>query len=204
MNKWRTRLVRIGLIISLLVAALASGCGYTLQGRADLPFETVSLGTIQNTTVEPKLQDRMSRLLAETLMEYGIDVRPSARYKIEGSIEKFVLIPVSEKSLTAIEYQITIVANFIIIDVQTQKKEPLANVSSPFITYFRSSGALVSVLAQKEVATESALRDLSQELARRMIYKRPAKTAPSESTGKKSTEKKGESTIEPQTVPAGK
>ncbi len=196
--------MRIGLIISLLVAALASGCGYTLQGRADLPFETVSLGTIQNTTVEPKLQDRMSRLLAETLMEYGIDVRPSARYKIEGSIEKFALIPVSEKSLTAIEYQITIVANFIIIDVQTQKKEPLANVSSPFITYFRSSGALVSVLAQKEVATESALRDLSQELARRMIYKRPAKTAPSESTGKKSTEKRGESTIEPQTVPAGK
>jgi outer membrane lipopolysaccharide assembly protein LptE/RlpB len=204
MNKWRTWLVRIGLIVSLLVAALASGCGYTLQGRADLPFETVSLGTIQNTTVEPKLQDRMSRLLAETLMEYGIDVKPAARYKIEGSIDKFTLTPVSEKSLTAIEYQITIVANFIIIDILTQKTESLVNVSSPFITYFRSSGELVSVLAQKEVATESALRDLSQELARSMIYKRPAKTAPSESTGKKSTEKKGESTIEPQTVPAGK
>jgi len=204
MNTWRTRLVKIGLVISVLLAALVSGCGYTLQGRTDLPFETVSLGTIQNTTVEPKLQDRMSRLLAETLMQYGIDVRPAARYKIEGSIVTFTLTPVAEKSLTAIEYQITIVANFILIDMQTQKKEYLANVSSPFYTYFRSSGQLVSVLAQKEVATESALKDLSQELLRRMLYKAPVKTAPPGSTEKKSIEKKGEVTIEPQTVPAGK
>jgi outer membrane lipopolysaccharide assembly protein LptE/RlpB len=203
MIKWRIRLVRIGLIFSLLLAVLASGCGYTLQGRADLPFETISLGTIQNTTVEPKLQDRMSRLLAETLMEYGFDVRPAARYKMEGSIERFTLTPVSEKSLTAIEYQITIVANFTVTDIQTQKKKSLANVSSPFNTYFRSSGALVSVLAQKETATESALKDLSQELVRQMLYKRPVKTAPSGSAEEKNTEKKGESTIEPQTVPAG-
>jgi hypothetical protein len=98
---------------------------------------------------------------------------------------------------------ITIEANFSVIDIQTQKKESLASVSSPFSTYFRSSGMLVSVLAQKEAATESALRDLSQELVRRMIYKRPVKTAPSGSTEKKSTEKKGEPTIEPETVPAG-
>ena len=203
MNIRRIRLVRIGLIVSLLLAALVTGCGYTLQGRADLPFETLSLGTIQNTTVEPKLQDRMSRLLAQTLMEYGFDVRPAARYKIEGSITRFILTPVSEKSLTAIEYAITIVADFSVIDILTQKKESLAYVSSPFITYFRSSGALVSVLAQKEAATESALRDLSQELVRRMLYKWPAKTAPSGSTERKSTEKKGEPTIEPETVPAG-
>jgi outer membrane lipopolysaccharide assembly protein LptE/RlpB len=191
--------VRIGLIISLLLAVLVSGCGYSLQGRQDLPFETISLGTIKNTTVEPKLQDRMSRLLAQTLMEYGFDVSPASRYKIEGSIMSFNLTPVSEKSLTAIEYTINIVADFSITDIQTQKKQSLASVSSPFSTYFRSSGALVSVLAQKEAATESALRDLSQELVRRMLYKLPAKVAPSGSI-----EKKGELTIEPETVPAGK
>ena len=124
---------------------------------------------------------------------------PAARYKIEGSVSRFDLTPVSEKSLTAIEYTVTIVAAFSITDIQTQKKEQLASVSSPFITYFRSSGALVSVLAQKEAATESALRDLSQELVRRMLYKMPAKVAPSGSI-----EKKGELTIEPETVPAGK
>jgi len=196
--------VRIVLVIFVLLAVLASGCGYTLQERGNLPFETISLGKIQNTTVEPKLQDRMSRILAETLMEYGIDVKPSARYKIEGSITTFILTPVAEKSLTAIEYQITVMANFVLIDMQTQKKESLANVSSPFYTYFRSSGQLVSVLAQKELATDSALKDLSQELLRRIIYKTPVKTVPPASTEKTSTEKKGEPTIEPQTVPAGK
>lgn len=191
--------MRIALIISLLMAALVSGCGYTLQGKANLPFDSVSLGTIQNTTVEPKLQDRMSRLLAETFMEYGFDVRPAAMHKIEGTIFRFDLIPVSEKSLTAIEYQITVVANFDLIDEQTRKREPLASVSSPFITYFRTSGALVSVLADKEAATEKALRDLSQELVRRMIYKKPVKAAAAADT-----EKKGEQKIEPQAVPAGK
>lgn len=189
--------MRVVMVVSFLFAVLASGCGYTLQGRANLPFDSVSLGTIENATLEPKLQDRMSRLLAETLMEYGIDVRPAASERIEGSIKRFDLIPVSEKSLTAIEYRIVIAADFRIVDSKTQKSKVLADVSSPFITYFRSSGTLVSVLARKEAATESALKDLSRELVRRMIYKKPAKAAASEI-------RKGEERIEPQTIPAGK
>jgi outer membrane lipopolysaccharide assembly protein LptE/RlpB len=196
----RSLSVRVAIVVCLFLVVLTAGCGYTLQGRANLPYETVSIGKIENTTVEPKLQDRMNRLLAGTLMEYGIDVRPSALYRIEGAISTFTLTPVSEKSLTAIEYQITVVAKFDLVNVQTQKKEPLANVRSPFITYFRSSGALVSVLAQKEAAAESALKDLSQELVRRMIYKTPP-SADAEINGK---EKKGEQRVEPQTVPAGR
>ncbi|HMK56128.1 MAG TPA: LPS assembly lipoprotein LptE [Dissulfurispiraceae bacterium] len=189
--------MKVALIISLLMSLLVSGCGYTLQGRSELPFDTVSIGAIQNATVEPKLQDRMSRLLAESLMEYGFDVRQAAAYRIEVTIVKFDLVPVSEKSLTAIEYQITVVGDFRVVDVRTQQTQPLLGVASPFITYFRSSGSLVSVLAQKEAATESALRDLSQELVRRIIYLKPGATA---ATGTK----KGEQTIEPQTVPTGK
>lgn len=182
---------------SILFFLLSSGCGYTLQGRMDLPFDSVSLGTIQNMTVEPKLQDRMSRLLAETLMEYGIDVRPAAAERIEGAIVRFDLIPVSEKSLTAIEYQITVVADFKVVDTKTQKSKILTGVSSPFITNFRSSGTISSVLALEEAATESALRDLSQELVQRMIYKKPEKALIKDM-------KKGDQKVEPQTVPAGK
>jgi outer membrane lipopolysaccharide assembly protein LptE/RlpB len=195
--------VRVAMIVCLLFAVLVSGCGYTLQGKSSLPFEAVSLGVMQNTTVEPKLQDRMSRLLAETLMEYGFDVRTSAKYRIEGKISRFDVTPVSEKSLTAIEYQIVITADFDLVDMQTQKKEIIASVSSPFITYFRSSGALVSVLAQKEASTESAIKDLSQELVRQIVYKRPSKTAPAQGPEMKDAEKKGGQKVEPQTVPAG-
>ena len=187
--------MRVAIIVLMLVAVLASGCGYTLQQRANLPFDSVALGTIENKTVEPKLQDRMSRLLAESLMEYGIDVRPAAAETIEGAIKSFDLTPVSEKSLTAIEYQISIVADFRIVDNRTRKSKVLAAVSSPFITYFRSSGTLTSVLALKEAATESAVRDLSRELVRRIIYKKPA--------GAEEL-KKSEPNDEPETVPAGK
>jgi len=196
--------VRVAVIACLIFAVSVSGCGYSLQGRSDLPFESVSLGAIENSTTEPKLQDRMSRLLAETLMEYGVDISRSAMYRIEGAISTFTLTPISEKSLSAIEYQITVVGKFYLVDVQTQRREPLMNVASPFITYFRSSGALVSVIAQKEAATESALKDLSQELVRRIIYKKPAEKLISPGSGGGATEKKGEQRIEPQTVPAGR
>jgi len=189
--------VKVASVLFLILALLTFSCGYTLQNRSDLPFDSVSLGAIQNMTVEPKLQDRMSRLLAQSLMEFGVDVRQVAAHRIEGAIVKFDLIPVSEKSLTAIEYQITVVGDFKVVDVKTQQAQPLLAVASPFITYFRSSGSLVSVLAQKEAASESALRDLSRELVRRMVYTKPAQAVTVD-------KKKGEQTIEPQTVPAGK
>jgi AMMECR1 domain-containing protein len=138
----------------------------------------------------------MNRLLAETFMEYGVDIRNSSRYKIEGSINKFEVYPVAEKNLQAVEYQISIVGNFRVIDTQTKKTEELGDIGIPYLTYFRSTGLLVNVLAEKETATEKALKDLSQEIVMRIIYKLPP------SAGDK--EKKGEQKIEPKTVPAGK
>jgi outer membrane lipopolysaccharide assembly protein LptE/RlpB len=196
MNAGRISHVRILLIVSLLMTVMASGCGYTIQGKANLPFEAIALGEIKNSTAEPKLQDRMNRLLAETFMEYGVDIRSSARYKIEGSINTFSIYPVAEKNLQAVEYQIGIIGNFRVIDTQTKKTEALGDIGTPYLVYFRSTGLLVNVLAEKETATEKALKDLSQEIVMRLIYKLPP------STGDK--EKKGEQKIEPKTVPAGK
>lgn len=197
MNAGRIGNVRISLIISLLIAVMATGCGYTLQGKANLPFDAVALGEIKNTTAEPKLQDRMNRLLAQTFMEYGVDIRNSARYRIEGSINMFMVFPVAEKNLQAVEYQIVIVGNFRVIDTETKKVEVLGDIATPYPIYFRTTGLLVNVLAEKETATETALKDLSQEVVLHIIYK-----VPKPKSG--DTEKKGEQKIEPETVPAGK
>ena len=59
----------------LLVACLIqiiSSCGYTLQGRASLPFQGVKIGKIVNKTYELKLEDRMQRLLTEELQKNGL------------------------------------------------------------------------------------------------------------------------------------
>jgi hypothetical protein len=145
------------------------GCGYTIQTKANLPFDTIAVGKLENKTFEPKLQDRLSRQLAETFLEYGFSISSSARYRLEGEITKFELEPLVEQSLVATQYKVVIKAYFRLIDTASGKIIPLVE-DSPFITYFSSAEKLQNVLAQKELSTISALKDISQAVARRIIY----------------------------------
>lgn len=149
---------------------LLFGCGYTIQTRTNLPFDTIAVGKIENKTLEPKLQDRFSRSLAETFSEYGFRVSQSARYRLEGEITKFELMPLVEKDLVATQYEVVIKANFRLIDTATGRSVPLV-ADSPFITYFSSADKLENVLAQKELSTSSAMRNISQEVVRHIIYR---------------------------------
>ncbi len=58
----------------LMVLSL-SGCGYTIHTKASLPFEDIQIGTIENKTYEPKLQDRLNKSLTEEFLKQGIAVR---------------------------------------------------------------------------------------------------------------------------------
>ncbi len=147
-----------------------SGCGYTIQTRADLPFDAIAVGTIENRTREPKLEDMFSKAMAETFAEYGFRVNPSARYRLEGAITKFELKPLTEVDLVATQYEVVIKANFRLIDTVSGAATPLI-AESPFITSFSSIGRLENVLAQKEVSTAIAMKNLAQEVARRIIYR---------------------------------
>ncbi|MCL5236881.1 MAG: LPS assembly lipoprotein LptE [Nitrospirae bacterium] len=152
----------------LLVTCYLTGCGYTLQTRADLPFDTIMVGRIDNKSLEPKLQDNFNRVLAETFAEYGFRVGRS-RYVLEGEISGFELKPVAEQSLVAAQYEVVIKAGFRLIDKESNRSVPLI-ANSPFVTYFGSTGRLESVLAQKELSTISALKNLSQEVVRQITY----------------------------------
>lgn len=154
----------------VLLTLFLSACGYTLQTKAQLPFRTVSIASIENRTVEPKLQDRLHRILAETLMEYGFEIDPSSQYRLEGTITRFDLRTVAERDLTTSEYEVFILGDFKLTDTATTKSTLFPGIQSPFITSFTATGKLESVLAQKEIATDTALRNLSQELVRRIVY----------------------------------
>jgi len=158
--------------ISLAVcfSCLAS-CGYTLQTKANLPFETIAIGKIENKTSEPKLQDKLNRILAESFMEYGISISASSRFIVEGDITQFYLRVLAEQSLTASQYEVVIRTNFRIVDSEKGTVISLTDVKSPFMTSFNATQALEDVLVQKDFATDKALLDLSQELVRRLIYK---------------------------------
>lgn len=156
-------------VIGLWVFCLA-GCGYALQGKSNLPVYTIAIGVIENSTFEPKLQDRLNKALTETLLEYSIEVDSRATQRIDGKISRFELRVLSEKNLVASQYDVLVTASFTLTDTGSGKTASLGEVSSPFAHYFSSVGAIETVLSQKEIATDQALKNLSQELARRIIY----------------------------------
>ena len=145
-------------------------CGYSIHGRASLPFDAIQIGTIENKTVEPKLQDRMYTALTEEFLKQGITVSPAAGYKLSGTIKQFSLIVLSEKGDIAAEYEIIMKGDFTLIDPSGKQKE-LKDIGSPFIISFSSSGSLEELLASKEVASEKAIRDMAMQVVGAVIYR---------------------------------
>jgi hypothetical protein len=159
------------ILFSLILCLFLNGCGYTLQSRSNLPFQEIDLGKVQNKTHEPKLEDRLARAIGSVFPEYGFDISPNAPYRLECDVDSFNMAVLSEVGLTAAEYQITTSVTMRLIETKTGKITTI-RPASPFVTYFRSTGRLESVMAQKELATDRAMRDVAQRAAQELIYKK--------------------------------
>jgi hypothetical protein len=156
------------LITSVSCLLSLAACGYSLQGRAQLPFQSVSIGKIVNKTFESKIEDRMQVALADELLKNGFALEKGAEHRIEGVLRSFELRVVSEKSGVADQYEVVIKGEFKLVD-SSGKEKPLRG-SGAFIVSFASTGSIPDVMARKEVATDQALRDLSAEIVASMIY----------------------------------
>ncbi len=166
-------------LCALLFALCTAGCGYAIYGKADLPFRAISIGKIINKTFEPKLEDRMQRALVNELMTDGFSIEGNADHKIDGVITTFALSTLSEKQGIAVEYEVIIKGEFKLVDPSGKSRE-LRN-HGVFIVSFPSSDALQDVMAQKELATERALKDLSSEIVASIMYSGVTVKQPSES-----------------------
>lgn len=162
-------IIHKGALILILVLGLSFwGCGYTIQGKANLPFQTIAINKIVNKTFEPKLEDRMQIALVNELMVEGFAIDSSSGYKINGAITQFELRTLSEKSGVATEYEVIIKGDFKLTDPSGKTKE-LRN-HGVFIVSLSSSEQLQTVIAQKELATVRALQDLSSEIVASIMY----------------------------------
>jgi outer membrane lipopolysaccharide assembly protein LptE/RlpB len=161
---------RKGVYPSLTAAfcLLLTGCGYTIHGKAGLPFSSVAIGGIVNRTFEPRLEDRMQVALADELMKSGFIIDSNSGYRINGSLTAFELRTLSEKAGVAAEYEVTVKGDFRLVDPSGKARE-LRN-HGVFIVSFPSTDSLQNVIALKEKATERALRDLSTEIIASIIY----------------------------------
>lgn len=149
-------------------AFLLAGCGYTLQGRDTLPFTSVKIGRIENKTFEPKLEDKFQKALADELIRNGIMISNSAKHIINGTIDDLKLSPLAEKEGVASEYQVIIKARFFLTSPDGKVKE-LRN-TGVFIVSFSGTGNIESLVAAKEQATETAMRNLASEIRAGIVY----------------------------------
>jgi outer membrane lipopolysaccharide assembly protein LptE/RlpB len=156
------------LLIAAWLVPVISGCGYTLQGRATLPFQGVKIGKIVNKTYELKLEDRMQRLLTEELLKNGFVLETDAAYSIECVLNIFTLRVLSVKDNVASEYEVVIKGDYRLLEpsgkTRTLKGDGIFRIS------FTSTEALQNVEVRKEIATERALRDISSEIVASIIY----------------------------------
>ncbi|MGB9716157.1 MAG: LPS assembly lipoprotein LptE [Thermodesulfovibrionales bacterium] len=152
----------------LLLILCLSGCGYTLYGKAALPFDAIHIERVENRTLEPKLQDRFYRVMTEELLKHGINVRPDADYKLSGSINFFEMNVLAERGV-AVEYEVVMRGDFRLVGPAGYIRD-IKDIGSPFIISFPGSGMLEDVLAAKELASEKALKDMATEIVGIMIY----------------------------------
>ncbi|MEJ2697199.1 MAG: LPS assembly lipoprotein LptE [Candidatus Sulfobium sp.] len=160
----------ISAALGIIIIFLLGGCGYSVHRHASLPFGKINVGRIDNATLEPKLQDKLSNALTEEFTRQGIVVTPDAKLKLTGRVSRFDMISLSEKEEVTLEYRVIVDADFTITDAGGKVLET-RHVSSPFIVSFTGPGELTSLLAARDLAEERAMRDLSQELVGMLIYK---------------------------------
>ena len=156
--------------VSLLTGLLLSGCGYSVYTHSDLPFKEIKIGTIENKTLEPKLQDKLHAALTEEFMKNGIMVNPYADTKISAVLHKFEMTVLSEKKEITIEYRVAINADFI-VEYKDGRKKEFKKIYSPFIVSLASSDDLATLLAKKELVEERAMGDVAMRIIGALIYK---------------------------------
>jgi hypothetical protein len=153
----------------MVSAFLLSGCSYSVYSHGDLPFTEVHIGTVENKTLEPKLQDKLHAALTEEFMKNGIMVTPSADTKLSAVIHTFDMTVLSEKEDIAIQYRIEVKTDFTVED--KDGKKDFKKIESPFIVSLSASQNLNKLLATKELAEEEAMRDLAMRMVGALIYK---------------------------------
>lgn len=158
------------LATGLILLFTVSGCGYKFQGRETLPFDSVRIGRIENRTFEPKLEDKLQKALADELIKNGIMISRNSGHVITGVITKFELKPLTEKEGLAVEYEVIIKGEFFLTSPEGKVTE-LRN-SGVFIVSFYNETSLQALVASKEPAIETALKNLSSEIRAGIIYQK--------------------------------
>ena len=167
-RRWRASSAFIGLVC--LAAMMAAGCGYSLHGKAELPFSEIRIERIENLTTEPKLQDKLHKALVREFAKNGIAVTPAAGAVLSGTVRKFEMTSLAEKKDISVEYRIIVEADFIFKDQKGAVHE-IKKTGSPFIVSSSGPRDMAVLMGSRDLAEEKAASDIAMEIVGALIYK---------------------------------
>ncbi len=155
---------------STLQLFVLASCGYRVYGTSELPFSSVRIGLVENRTFEPGLQDLFAALFAEELLRRGVSPSEASDFVVSAVLTDYKLDTLSIKDDLSSEYSIQIVADvtFRFPDGTTRD---LKGVTSEFMETFVSAENVQAIQAQREAATERAMRGLCQRIISEMTWR---------------------------------
>lgn len=162
------RIIR-SLFLTLLLILPLSCSGYRFVDSTDLPFREIAIRKVENLTVEPGLEDSVRVILHRTLTENGFQVSLKAERILDIEIRNYRMITLSEISLRTYEYRVYLEIKASLYD----REGNLLGEFMPQLPYavtFRTPIEPERLIIQKRTATEHLIRELCQEIVRKIIF----------------------------------
>jgi len=145
-------------------------CGYSIIGSKYLPFDSVTIKPVSNSTYEPLLEESLHNALSREFIVQGIDlVTADGDIDIETVITNFELSAIGAVDERVKEQTIVMIVDFRIIE--DGKVTEFKRLSSPIRITFQSEGSVTEAVANKERAIDKTSSEIAKELVSKIVLK---------------------------------
>jgi len=155
-------------VVTVSAALLATGCGYSLRGSLPEHLQTVAVPVLQNRTSVPAIENFMTTALLNAFMTNGrlrVTSVDRADAILEGDITLYSLQAIAYDAAANVrQYRLTLTMNLRFRDVRRNQLLFQRNGYSD-----RADFAVPATVAETIVASETALQQVSAEIARSVV-----------------------------------
>lgn len=152
----------------LTFALLVSSCGYRMIGSQSLPFDSLTIKHVQNKTYEPRLEERLHNALSAEFINQGIEIRAEGGdVELEATVITYMVGAIAAIDEIVKEQDISMNVDIKMID--KGRVTDFRSMASPIRITYQSTGSVTQSVAEKEMATDKACREIAKEIVSRII-----------------------------------
>jgi lipopolysaccharide assembly LptE-like protein len=155
----------VRLLLPLLLALLANGCGYSTRGHLPADIKTVAVPVLGNRTMRPFVETEMTRALADAFATDGrlrLAAREVADAVLEGEVTGYELVSIAFDPAANVRlYRLVVTMNVRVRDVRRNtvlfRHDNLSEKAD-----FRVSGDVSETISREEIGLLAATRDIAR------------------------------------------